>query len=188
MERHFLEKASWVAGIVSAVITLVVWIKPENSASASPPKQKQANVAPAPTPISSKEIVKPPEAKTQTAATPNASTRWSCEGIAARLEPAYEAAKKISYTDPRDKAFLSLARKALCLENYEMFEKAAKQIGYTNPRDEAYGDAVDFTLNLRKFDLADKYAKQIAYTDPRDAAMARIVAKASERYGYPSIK
>jgi len=180
MERHFLEKASWVAGIVSTVIALAVWIKPDNSASALSPKQ-QVNVAPAPTPIGSKETVKFPDEKTQLVATPNASTRWSCEGIAPNLEPAYEAAKKISYTNPRDKAFLTIARKALCLENYEMFERAAKQIGYTDPKDEAYGDAVDFTLNLRKFDLADKYAKQIAYADPRDAAMARIVAKSSER-------
>ena len=62
-----------------------------------------------------------------------------------------------------------------------MFDRAAKQIAYTDPRDKAYGDAVDFTLNLRKFDLAEKYAKNIAYTVPRDAAMARIVAKSSER-------
>jgi hypothetical protein len=181
MERHFLEKASWVAGIVSAVIALVIWIKPDNSVSILPPKQKQESVLPAPTPINPKEVAKGPEETTQAATTHNSFARWSCENIAHDLEPAYEAARKISYTDPRDKAFLSLARKALCLENYEMFERAAKQIAYTDPRDKAYGDAVDFTLNLRKFDLAEKYAKNIAYTDPRDAAMARIVAKSSER-------
>lgn len=101
--------------------------------------------------------------------------------VASDLRPAFASAKNITYAAPKDQAFLSLARKALCLQDYAMFEEAAKQISYTAPKDQACGDAVDFALAVRNFALAEKFAGQITYTEPQDAARARIVAKASER-------
>lgn len=177
-QRPFLEKASWVAGIASAIIATVVWLKPSSPVEASSAKSAETKTAaPAPKPVENTATPSSPSTEPKA----EKSTRWSCEGIATDLQPAFAAAKNISYTAPRDEAFLNLARKALCLENYAMFEEAAKQIAYTAPRDQAYRDAVDFALGVRKFDLAEKFVGQIAYTAPRDAARARIAAKSSER-------
>lgn len=175
-ERHFLEKASWVAGIASAVIAAIVWLKP-NGASEAIANQEPSPTSPVPSPIASGSVVNKPAS----AASSTISTRWSCSGIASDLRAAFNSAKNISYTQPKDQAFLSLARKALCLENYAMFEEAVNKISYTAPKDQAYTDGVDFALDRGKFDLAEKFASQIAYTIPQDAARARIVSKASER-------
>jgi len=176
--RPFLEIASWVAGIASAIIAIVVWLKPSTSEQA-PIAQKPQQVASVPSPKSGvgattvKIDVSPPENS------PN--TRWSCEGVASDLQPAFAAAQNIYYTAQRDDAYLSLARKALCLENYAMFDEVAKKIYYTAQRDQAYGDAVEFALGVCKFELAEDFAKKIYYTASRDAARARAVARASAR-------
>jgi hypothetical protein len=176
--RPFLEIASWVAGIASAIIAIVVWLKPSASEQA-PIAQKSQQIAPAPSPNGG--VGEPPA---QVGASPpvrSPNTRWSCEGVASDLQPAFVAAQNIYYTGPRDEAYLSLARKALCLENYPMFDEVAKKIYYTAQRDQVYGDAVDFALNVRKFELAENFAKKIYYTAQRDAARARVVARASAR-------
>ena len=176
--RPFLEIASWVAGIASAIIAIVVWLKPGISEQA-PIAQKSQQIASVPSPkggVGEPLVqigVSPPESS------PN--TRWSCEGVASDLQPAFAAAQNIYYTAQRDEAYLSLARKALCLENYPMFDEVAKKIYYTAQRDQAYGDAVDFALSVRKFELAENFAKKIYYTAQRDAARARVVARASAR-------
>ena len=177
-QRPLLERASWIAGIASAVIAVGVWLKP--NAPEPVPSAQAASVQPVPHPAL---YAAPTQGSSQPALTSSQQrqTRWSCEGIAPDLQPAINAAKNISYTSPRDEALLSIARKALCLENYELFKQVARQISYTAPRDQVYGDAVDFSIGLRKFELAEKFAASIAYTAPRDAARARIVAKASER-------
>lgn len=174
----FLEKASWVAGIASAIIAAVVWLKPSSTSEASDAKNPTLQ---APTPSQKQPEQPAPLNVSAVAAKSNGNARWSCDGIATDLLPAFTAAKNITYTAPRDQAYFALARKALCLENYSMFDEAAKLITYTAPKDQAYGDAVDFALGIRKFDLAEKFASQITYTAPRDAARARIVAKSSEQ-------
>lgn len=177
-QRPLLEKTSWVAGIASAVIAAFLWLKPSPSEHSKADIKTELRVS---SPVL-KDISNKTSSETiATAAKPKVKTRWSCEGISNDLQPALTAAKNISYTSPRDTALLSLSRKALCLEKYEMFEQVAQQISYIAPRDQAYGDAVDFALGVRKFELAEKFAEKIAYSAPRDEARARIAEKSSER-------
>jgi hypothetical protein len=76
---------------------------------------------------------------------------------------------------------ISIARKALCIQNYQLFEQAANEISYSSRRDQVYVDGVDFTLNSKKFALAEKYAAKISYSSTQDAARKRIVLKASHK-------
>lgn len=180
MQRPFLERASWLAGIVSAVIAVVVWLNPS---STEPAQVGQKNVQSVP-PSVPKENAEAKVTTTNSSAAFDQKpviTRWSCDGVASDLQPALAAAKNIYYTESRDDAFLDLSRKALCLENYSLFEEAAGRIYYTEKRDGAYSDGVDFVLGVRKFDLAEKLAGKIYYTAKRDAARARVVALASTR-------
>lgn len=179
-DRSMLEKASWVAGIVSAAVAIIVWLKPSPTepAIAHPlqwvgPAKKVEEHKPTTSSVTQQE--KAP------AQLPASAKSWSCEGVATDLQPAFDTARKISYTDPRNSAFLSLARKALCFENYPMFEQAAGQISYTDVKNQAFLDAVDVALDARNFDMANKYADSISYTDLANKARARIVAKLSEQ-------
>ena len=163
-DRSILEKASWVAGIVSAVVAIVVWLKPSPTEPAI--AQSLQLVAPATKVEQHKSETSSVTQQEKTPAQfPVSAKSWSCEAVATDLQPAFETARKITYTNPRNTAFISLARKALCFENYPMFEQAAGQISYTDVKNQAFLDAVDVTLEVRKFDMANKYADSISYTD-----------------------
>ena len=176
MNRSFLERASWLAGIISALIALIVWVgslpshkQPTNSEQKSVPTVEDA------------KLTKEQPKKTLPELSENkVAARWLCNDIAQDLQPAFDAAKNITYYANKDDAMLQLARKALCIQNYQIFEKAASEISYYETRDQAYVDGVDFTLGLRKYDLAKKYAALISYYDTRDTAMTRIARKATQ--------
>jgi hypothetical protein len=177
-QRPVLENLSWIAGIASAVIAAVVWVKPNASSPADAPAPVPAAAA-APSQQSAAAQKNENLAVGDERLQPKA--RWSCDRVADDLQPAMNAAKKIAYLGNRDQAYKSIARKALCLEKYELFEQIAAQISYSGSRDEAFIDGVDFALGVRKFEVAHRFSEQIMFSGSRDVARARIVAKSSER-------
>lgn len=176
MKQSILERASWIAGIVSAAIALIAWLGPFSyQQQKDNPDQKI---------IHSKEAIETrstPKSVAKVLGETKIDERWSCDGVSHDLQPAFEAARGISYSSRKDETMISIARKALCIQNYQLFEQAANEISYSSRRDQAYVDGVDFTLNSKKFTLAEKYAAKISYSSTQDAARKRIVLKASQK-------
>ena len=176
-KRPPLETASWVAGIASAIVAIVVWLKPP-SAESSPTQPPSPNALAAPSPT---KLPVPADGASAVSSPRPPSTRWSCAAVAADLQPAWESARKISYVSPRDAALADVARSALCLQDYALFHQIAAEVNYVTPRDQLYGDAVDFALGIGKFELAEQFASKISYVTPRDVARARIAGAATRR-------
>jgi hypothetical protein len=104
MERSKLEKASWIAGIISALIALYVIIAPS--------KQSDSPNTKAPTIISSSEKQIPATAQPAETDTSINSARQDCKDNP-NIKQALKVALTISSSFDRDKALKSLVKDAL---------------------------------------------------------------------------
>lgn len=122
-ERHFLEKASWVAGIISALITLAIWVRPGDSEMLA--KQGQETVLREPTLARPEGAKRATDKRKQVEANQATTTppQWTCRGIANDLAQAFAAAEKINYAKNRNEAFFSLARKDSALKTMKCLKK-----------------------------------------------------------------
>lgn len=172
-DRSALEKASWIAGIVGALLAVFLFVRSELlTAGAS---SKQSNLSAAPTASTS-----PTSEQSASQSQPSSQVpKWSCAQPMREFRDAIEAAAGIWSSPTRDKAYLEVARKALCVHDYVTFEAVASKIWSSVTRDQAYVDAVDFGLRNGNPAVANKYVVFIWSSPTRDAARVRVSTRSS---------
>lgn len=170
-DRSKLEKASWIAGILSAAIAVFLLFKPDGL------KATQENAAHTTTTVVSNR------GESSALDTPMATradtfvTLPQCLPEIGSFSTALESAQKISSTMKRDGMYLDISRRALCSGDQEVYEYTVAKIYKTTIRDQAYKEGVDHYLGKKNNDLALNFAQKIYQTMVRDEALARIAAR-----------
>ncbi len=166
-----LEKASWIAAIISAVVALYaifpgVALKDRLSSLTSRPEAS----------FDSKKTDKPvtqqphPEVKDL----PDIEIPPPCQENA-HLQETINTAGTIYNTDQRDKAYASLVYDALCAGKYDLALETTAKIYTTTIRDETYYRAVEFLTLKSDVKYANRFAEQIYTTSVCDRAKQVII-------------
>jgi hypothetical protein len=173
-KRSNLEKASWVAGIVSAIIAAYALYKPD-------PQTPQK-------PISVSPVAKATEGASsnvsldKTTSEPTVEKKENgCLAEFGSLADALRSAQMINTTAIRDGAYADIAQRALCLKDQELFEEAVKRIYTTIIRDQAYMHGVDHYLKEKNREMSTALAQRIYQTTLRDIALAKISAQSTAK-------
>lgn len=175
MGRSPLEKASWIAGIISAVIA--VWaLLPSNSArteassqtstqireqskAGAPPNSLVHQVSPRATSLSEDVKAQPHD----------------CAGRGAIDGMRKQAAALSSYA-ARDTAYADLVDEALCLDDLPLASEFARSASSFEQRDRLHSKVLDAALRLNQIGIAETIAGQMSSFNSRDDARQRIMA------------
>lgn len=176
MDRSPLEKASWIAGIVSAFIA--VWAlfpsslehqtassqpltgmsKPSKVGAPDSPVHQVTN-SPLPTPQSEEFTEKPND----------------CAGYGA-IDGMRKQASALSNYAARDTAYVDLVDEALCLDDLPLALEFARSASSFEQRDRLYSKVLDAALRFNQIDIAGTIAGKMSSFNARDNARQRIMA------------
>lgn len=170
-DRFKLEKASWIAGILSAAIAVFLLFKPDGL------KAIEKDAGQAATSVIPNRVESSARDKPKATAAATSATSAQCSPETGSLSTALESAQKIYSTAKRDGMYLEISRRALCVGDQEVYEYTVKKIYTTTIRDQAYTEGVDHYLGKKNSDLALSVAQKIYQTTVRDEALARIAAR-----------
>ncbi len=170
MSNHPLEKASWIAGIVSAVVGITVWLAPSQSTS-SDAKQSATHRSDAPaepnkTSSNATSQIAPPPTGAQTNLTALLSTADQLYGV-----------------DDRNRAYTKIFEKALAENNYAFATKVVDKTYGVDIRNRLYMKAIDQAISQNQIDLAEPLIEKLYGVDPRNAAINKVLdakARATE--------
>jgi hypothetical protein len=188
MKHHPLEVGYWIAGIAVALLAAIsLW---SSNKSPPPTEHQTSQVANAEVnrdrqTAATKDDAKParnvadPSLWLRAARRDSDGAAWHCEGVAKDLKPALAAANALSSQVEGDRALAAVARNALCIHDFTVFDQAAAAVRSQSVSDKVYFDAVRIEVEQRKFDLAHRYAAKIRSSAERDRAMKLIVNGAS---------
>lgn len=173
MDRHPLERASWIAGIISAVVAVIIWLAPQKSSTEDRDPKAQASTSqaagggtsmPAPTPQVSPKTV------------PQAG-RVSGDYLSSQLA----LADAIFGTDPRNAAYVKIIDQALERNDYASAKKIIAKVFGTDPRNREYIKTIDQAIAQDRLEVAEELAPEIFGTDARNAVLRRLLdARAKE--------
>ncbi len=166
-DRSKLEKASWVASIVAAAVSVFLFVKPDGL-------REQQSVSQAPLMGSEIQLASSNSNNSEKVETAKAE---GCPAEAGGFSIALESAQKMYSTTKRDGMYLDIARRALCIGDQEVYESTAEKIYTTKIRDQAYLEGVDHYLRASSRDQALSIAQKIYQTALRDEAFARIASR-----------
>lgn len=164
MDRHPLERASWIAGIVSAIVAVVVWLAPSKSVpeGAEPMKavsasQKHAVATPSPA-ADSKTVSK----QYGTAANPELAAQVALAGT-------------IYGPDARNAAYVKIIDQALAMSDYALTQDVVGKLYGPDFRNRQYVKAIDQAIAQNRLEVAAELAPKIYGLDARNAAITRIL-------------
>jgi hypothetical protein len=170
MERSLLEKASWMAGIVSALIAVWLLISPADKDASKPP------------PINA--VL--PAAPTQLIESSRQSTNLKpidlnpCPTVDS-TEAAYKTAQALSTFAQRDAAYIGLVENALCRSHLDMAKKITDEISTFKGRDEQYQKIVVALIEAKDYAGAEKIIEKISTFSARDEARHKIIESARKK-------
>jgi hypothetical protein len=174
MNRSILERASWIAGIVSAVIAALVWFfPPSNSAEKSNrvlPSQSQTRDASSMG--SSLPAVVPPGTPPASATPPTSADTCPTKQV---IQDAQKQVGNLSTYGARDEAYSTLFGDALCIGDLELATQLAGQLSSYSGRDTLYGKVLDAAILSNKLELTEKLAGSMSSYNARDAARRKII-------------
>lgn len=165
MNRPRLEVASWIAGILSAVVAVFALLPS--------PSAKRADPAPAPqNPVGQADVEVNRVAPTYDPITTKSE-----------LIEAIAIAKQINALTPRDAELTRLAKLAIKREEFSAAISAAEAIQAQSLKDDALLLASCYAIHLGKADEAKKAASLIGVISKRDSARVTISQVTSIKSG-----
>ncbi len=174
MNRSPLEKASWIAGIVSAVVGVWVLFFPSGQTKEDLPKRQQVAAIDHP----EQEI---PNSTPNTTAIGSSSTDQNISSN--RACPSREViialrsqARLLSTYAARDAAYRPLIKDAICLNDLELAAEIVGLASTYRTRDEFYQQVFDAALATGKRDIAERIAGLMSTYSVRDSARQKIMA------------
>jgi hypothetical protein len=169
MDRPKLERASWIAGIISAVLALVGLLLPAHHEQ---PNSQQPIAAPSPKPTSSNaEAQATTQSATPTDPTPSVSVCITTESITEGIR----VAKTISSSIARDNAFAKLALSSLCNNDIELAHSIAALVNSSFHRDNLLGKIVERAAAMGRPTEALKIAEEMSSSTARDNVKYRLL-------------
>lgn len=169
MDRPKLERASWIAGIISAVLALVALLSPGRQEYSITP---QPISVPSPKPTSSNvEAQVTTQSVTPTGPTPSTSGCTTTESITEGIR----VAKTISSSIARDNAFAKLVRSSLCNNDIELARSIAVQVNSSVAKDNLLGKIVEQAASIERTTEALKIADEISSSTARDNIKHRLL-------------
>lgn len=171
MYRHPLELASWIAGIVSALVAVIVWLAPEKSSTEESGPKTQASMTQAADRGRSTSGPNPPQ-KTK----PDAKG-FSSDYLSSQLA----LADAVYGTDPRNSAYVKIIDQALERNDFSSAKKIIAKVYGTDLRNREYIRTIDQAIAQKRLEDAEELASQIYGTDARNAVLGRLLdARAKE--------
>jgi hypothetical protein len=171
MDRHPLERASWIAGIVSAVVAVIVWLAPQKSSIEGTSAKAQASI----TQADDRSTDRPDSQPSQK--TKSEATGLSNDHLSSQLA----LADAIYGTDPRNSAYVKIIDQALERNDYASAKKIIAKVYGTDPRNREYIRTIDQAIAQNKLEVAEDLAPQIYGADARNAVLGRLLdARAKE--------
>ncbi len=171
-----LEKASWIAGIISAVIAVYAILPATHNPKPTELTQQRET-----------DNYKKPDDRNKEAAASTEIKSFADIKIPApcqdnpNLSGAIKMAESIYQTDARDKTFISLVHDALCAEKYDLALKTATQIYTTKTRDDCLYSSIEFLILKNDMTTANRFAENIYTTTIRDRAKQAIIVGIKSR-------
>src|SRR3990172_10965763 len=176
-----LEKASWIAAIISALVALYI-ILPATHLSKFAQSRSQGKDAPFSMQARKIDKQPPPE---QVITYADIRVPPPCEENANLLE-AIKTAGTIYSTTDRDNVYTSLVHDALCAKKFDVAIDTASNIYTTTIRDNCYYRSVEFLILKGNMDYANRFAGRIYTTSLRDKAKQVIIVGMKKRKGKQS--
>lgn len=170
MERSRLERASWIAGIISAIVAVVALI-----ASSKSEKVDLDIKAPEASQSVSKSGVSASESKP-----PTSTPTLQC-GTNETIAEGIKVAQTISSSIARDSAYGKLIDSALCIENIALSGGIAARVGSSIARDSQYGKIVEKAVVLGKAQEAMTFADNISSSIMRDTAKRKLIEALNQK-------
>lgn len=174
MNRSPLERASWIAGIVSAAVAVWVLLFQSSSSAEKPvadsPSQSQTMIA---------KPMGTPAATTGTSVTPT-STAISKTPVGACptrqvIQETQKQAGNLSGYGARDEAYNVSVEDALCIGDLQLATELAGKLSSYGSRDAAYAKILDAAISSSNMELAEKLATNMSSYRARDDARRRII-------------
>jgi hypothetical protein len=177
MSRRILEPASWIAGIVSAIIAIVALFWPPKTEPASQATITDVKKTQIGSSLSDQHSVISTEPTAPVAAASNTSNgpTVTCPEKKAVVAAA-EKAGDLSAYDERNEVYVSLVKDALCLHDFELAKYVAQKISAYDSRNGAYESIVDAALQDGLVTVADATADSISAYDQRNAAKKKVIS------------
>ena len=170
MNRSPLEKASWIAGIVSAVAALWVIFFPVGQTKYDSSTRQQMATIDSPKPeIPGNVMTAVPGYADQVA---TSSRDCPSREVIAALR---SQAKLMSTHVARDAAYRPLIGDAICLNDLGLAAEIAGLASTAGRRDELYQQILDAALTTGKGDTAERMAGLLSTFSLRDAARQKIM-------------
>lgn len=170
MERSRLERASWIAGIVSAIVAVVALIASSKSGKVSPDMK-----APEARQSVSKSEVSIPNSE------PPISTPMLQCGTNETIAEGIKVVETISSPIVRDSAYGKLIDSALCIENIALAGGIAARVSSPFARDSQYGKIVEKAAAFEKPQEALTFTDKISSPFARDSAKRKLVEALNQK-------
>ena len=180
-QKSLLERASWIAGIVSAILAAYLWLAPQKNPGETQPEAKAQQQSPPvraqPAPMQTLPVSPPRTADatpTQGEATSGVGAATVCPTTES-IQLALKQASALSTYSSRDEAYSVLVGDALCLGNLELVYSIAANISSYDGRDKEYTRVFAVAISQGKLDLAEKVAGNFRSYAKRDSARKQIL-------------
>lgn len=168
MLRPFLEIASWVAGIVSALVAVWLFLVPTDKDTV----RAAASATVAPKPLPSSEALQSPKPLEEVADI--SSVVATCPTIEA-IEAALNTVQALSTFSRRDAGYVRLLDDALCRADLALAERITALMSTSSARDAGYHKIVRRMIVVGDFVGAEKVVVKLSTFSARDNARHAIV-------------
>ena len=168
MDRHPLELASWIAGIICAIAVVIGWVIPQKDASKEQEPKKVASAVKAP----------PTEARSPTTSSQTTVPRIpnrSQEAINNDLLPQVALADAIYGSDSRNAAYVKIIDQALARNDYALVKDIIAKAYGSDFRNHQYEKAISQAIAQDKLEIAEDFASEIYGSSTRNAVLNRLL-------------
>lgn len=170
MDRHPLELSSWIAAIVSAIVTVVVWLAPSKSAPEGA-EPKKAVLVPQEHSIASPSSPSSPSSASDSKTVSKQSETAANPELAAQVA----LADAIYGPDARNAAYVKIIDQALAMNDYALTRNVIGKLYGPDFRNRQYVKAIDQAIARNRLEVAEELAPKIYGPDARNAAISRIL-------------
>lgn len=164
-----LEKASWIAGIISAAIAIYAALPSQKTADSNSPSVRNEITASAPTvkkdePPMAKSVMTLADIRIPPVCEPNVN-----------LKESIKTAGTIYSATERDRTYASLVHDALCSNEIDLALNTASKIYVATSRDDCLYRCVEFLIHKENPHAATAFAEKIYTATVRDKAKQAII-------------
>jgi hypothetical protein len=180
MNKHPLERASWIAGIVSAIVAVVVWLAPPKSASEGAEPKKTASVSQ----VNSAAIA-------SSASDSTTAPKQSEMAANPELTSQVALADAIYGPDARNAAYVKIIDQTLARNDYALTRDIIGKLYGPDFRNRQYLRTIDQAITQNRLEVAEELAPKIYGPDARNAVLSRLLdarAKSVAAKAVPSLE